>query len=86
MAINPNQHQSAESVENYIISLTQSYVERQIANDDIVVFNGTGGWYVTLGPNPGDGYDYWAEVTLMPYVVKRYLESVKNKLQDALKP
>lgn len=84
--INPNQHQTVEDVESYIISLTTSYVNRQIVNDDIVNFTGTGGWYVTLGPDSGEGYDYWAEVTLMPYMVKRYLEGVKNKLTNVLIP
>jgi hypothetical protein len=84
--INPNRHQTVESVESYIISVTSAYVHRQIANDDTVTFTGTGGWYVTLGPDSDEGYDYWAEVTIMPYVVKRYLEGVKNKLANVLIP
>lgn len=84
--INPNQHQTVEDVESYIISLTANYVNRQIADDNQPTFTGTGGWYVTLGPDSGEGYDYWAEVTLMPYVVKKYLEGVKNKIANLLIP
>lgn len=84
--INPNNHTSVESVKSYIISMTVRYVNQQIANDDLVIFNGTGGWYVTLGPNSYEGYDYWAEVTLMPYVVKRYLDDLKAKVDILLVP
>lgn len=84
--INPNQHKAVEDVESYIISVTSAYVYRQIANDDIANFIGTGGWYVTLGPSYESEYDYWAEVTIMPYAVKRYLEGVKNKIANLLIP
>ena len=84
--INPNDHNSVESVQSYIMSMTTRYVNQQITNDDLVIFNGTGGWYVTLGPDPENGYDYWAEVTLMPYTVKMYLNNLKAKLNHLLEP
>lgn len=84
--INPNQHTSVESVESYIINTTANYVNERIANDDEPNFIGTGGWYVTLGKTCEPGYDYWAEVTIMPYTVKRYLENVKNKVANLFKP
>jgi hypothetical protein len=74
LAINPNGFRNVESVENYIMYLATDYCIRCQKEGIRPTITGTGGWYVSFVPSEEEGYDYNVEVTLMSYVVERYLK------------
>ena len=74
LAINPNGFRNTESLESYIISLSTNYATECIARGEHPSMTGTGGWYVTFIQAEEADFDYVVEVTVMSYVIKRYLE------------
>lgn len=74
-AVNNNGFRNEESLENYIMSLATNYVVDCTSKGEVPSMTGTGGWYVTFIPTEEEEYDYVAEVTLMSYVIAKYLES-----------
>ena len=76
-AINNNGSPNEASMENYIMSLATNYAKDCISRNEIPTITGTGGWYVTFIPCEDEEYDYVVEVTIMAYVVARYLKLQK---------
>ena len=74
LAINPNGFRNTESLESYIVNLSTNYATECVANGEHPSMTGTGGWYVTFIQAEDEEYDYVVEVTVMSYVIKRYLE------------
>jgi hypothetical protein len=76
-AINKNGHTSESSLESYIMSLATKYAMDCKSRGETPTMTGTGGWYVTFIPYEDGEYDYNVEVTLMSYVIAKYLEHTK---------
>jgi hypothetical protein len=76
-AINRNGHTSESSLESYIMSLATKYAMDCKSRGETPTMTGTGGWFVTFIPYEDEEYDYVVEVTLMSYVIAKYLEKTK---------
>ena len=73
--INPLNFKNQKEIEDYILFLSTRYVYDCKEKNTQPTITGTAGWYVTFIPNDyDDECDYNAEVTLMPYVVEKYLQ------------
>lgn len=73
MQINRNGSPNAESKAAYIRTIAYNYAVKCEIEGEVPTMTGTGGWYVTFIPSESAEFDYEVEVTLMSYVVAKYL-------------